>query len=437
MTTGPKRPNAEDLIPDLDVPQRPVSRAPVPKTSGRPAAPAELELALDTNPAMPSSASAEYFGSQALSGGDFDADYDALERSNFQAVEAVRVHQEAKRRHWPSGATPDSATLNVPREIVAETASYGDAPGSALLAPMYAARVFSRRRAVGARAKSLRAELSALERKRDEVLSSMAEARLPQVQGRVDALRAADELIEERRRTLASSNAEFEAKSTAIAERLRIVDQRANEKSAERAACASVHERAQEEFERTDAKHKRCFIELRPFAELIEKGVQLTAEQAQKVKQLEAQVAAITPHLDAAKERFQTTTAALATMDRDLDQLAKERQEIERQRRLLEVNLTQEIRSRSTELDQARAARVAALADIGRDILALRGRIDVDDALLDRILEDDRVITEKAAVLDAHLRALDAYDADAYKKGFLVAGVLILAIIVAIAWAVT
>lgn len=68
---------------------------------------------------------------------------------------------------WPTGTTPEPQALRIDATDVERLAAYGDPGGPLLLAPLYAYRVFSRRRELARLHARARAQLSECEARRD------------------------------------------------------------------------------------------------------------------------------------------------------------------------------------------------------------------------------------------------------------------------------
>src|SRR5690606_13136435 len=80
---------------------------------------------------------------------------------------------------WPTGVTPTSEDLRIDDTEVRTLAGFGPPPAFFLLAPVYAARVLLRRRALEASSVAAEADLRKAEQDRDEQLVRVAEQARP------------------------------------------------------------------------------------------------------------------------------------------------------------------------------------------------------------------------------------------------------------------
>lgn len=82
---------------------------------------------------------------------------------------------------WPDGKTPDRARVLLDPNDVQRCAAYGAAPKGMLTTPVYAARVWLRRRALVASLRAANEELADAESQRDALLTRMLEQLRPEL----------------------------------------------------------------------------------------------------------------------------------------------------------------------------------------------------------------------------------------------------------------
>jgi hypothetical protein len=124
----------------------------------------------------------------------------------------------------------------------------------------------------------------------------------------------------------------------------------------------------------------------------------------------------------------------LASAEADGKQVERRLIEAERHRSALDQEFQKQIGVRAEGVNESEIARVQALSDVMRKILAARGDIvDVPREGLDGIAKADEAVHARALDLEKLVRALDAFDYDAYARGRLLIGVavaLVIAVIV-------
>ena len=402
-----------------------------------------VSIALDTGdaPAVASDTSSYFGGGSPPSGSrgaSDDGDLDLYEGSSANALAVQSAPSTASsRRKWPTGKSPDPMSFRIDSVDVTLAADYGDAPQSALAAPAYAVRVLRRKRALDVIVKELFAAVLDAEKKRDELLVTMVQ----DLRGKILMVEEGATLFEpivaiegvalERRSALAGTSAEYDARVADLAGRGRTNEREADEQRTiieQRTAALAELVRS---FERADAKKKRLYIELGGLVSISEKtGGKLTSEQSASVARLEAEILAQKPELDAATRAVEASKAALAAAEAELRKIALGGREIDRLRRAVDDESQKQIGARSQGVIEADQQRLDAFAELGRKVLAERGRlVDVRAEALDAIGRADQVVESRAAELEKHVRARDAYDSDAVKKGV---GILAFAVVVVV-----
>jgi hypothetical protein len=360
------------------------------------------------------------------SAGASDDDLDLYEGSlaNAQAVQGAASSPSSKKK-WPTGKSPDPAEFRIDAVDVRVTADYGDAPGSALAAPAYAIRVLGRKRALNAVLKDLSSSLHEAEKQRDDLLVRMVQ----DLRGKIlmvdegatlfEPIVAIERVALERRSALAGTSAEYDARVADLGERRQANDHEAEQQRLvieQRTASLAAMARA---FERADAKKKRLYIELGGLVSLSEKsGGKLTPEQSASVARLEAEILAQKPELDATTRAVDASRAVLAAAEADLRKIVLAGRDLDRLRKAVDTELQKQIGTRSQGVTEAEQQRLDAFAELGRKVLAEKGRlVDVRLEVLDAIGRGDQAVLERAQELEKHVRAREAYDSDALKTG--------------------
>lgn len=420
-------------IPDLEV------QAKVPAQATRPAttsgADAGSKAVRDPESGGFATDVQDYFGS-----GNFDASDFGESHENLETVDLVGGGADPLARTWPTGTTPDVAALVIDSVEVRLAADYGPAPKHALASPLYAVRVARRRGELEANTKQLAAALSDAEKKRDDILVATA----LQLRGKVLLVEGGDDLFApvveierlalERRSSLAGTNAEYDRRARELEESMEAIRREAAQRKLDVDRAAQALAKQRETLERVMAKKKRLYIEIRGIMDAAEKaGGDFSASQSARIAELEAAVAAHNPDVERCERDVGTAETALAAAEADGKQVERRHVEAERRRSALDQEFQKQIGVRAEGVNESERARVQALSDVMRKILAARGDIvDVPRESLDGIAKVDEAVHTRALELEKLVRALDAFDYDAYARGRLLIGVAIALVVAAV-----
>ena len=449
MPSGQK-PRSDKDIPDLAAPVRSARPGPQRTASGQSAA-------VRTSRG-PNSGPMEYFGS-----GTFDLDplgdgsssplaldtrdaHDevsssrrrpATSPSTGDSFESTKTSAETLGRRepvreagptWPTGTSPDPASLDVDPLEVGITSDFGPAPTNVALAPAYAMRVFFRRRELRTQIAELGATFEVAEKARDELLVALAEhvreraANDEELAKLFAGVSAVEGVARTRKANLVGVSTEYDELSSKLEEERAAIERAVaeNAQTVESARHALAERRRV--LDRAEARKKRAYIEIRGILDLVEKsGGGPSAPQTAKLDELERAVAAQKPELDAATAAVAETEATFHDAENGARELDKRTRELERQRRALDARFKKQLGVRTGGVTDAEKDRALSLADAARKVLALRGRTDVPTATLDRIAQGDRVVLERALELEKHVRARNTYDIAAFKRGVAIA----------------
>jgi hypothetical protein len=392
---------------------------------------ASLDLALDDVPDPRTSLRSPSSG---------DRTGDAIERT-AQAARSLPPRPAKDDRQWPTGTSPDSASLGIEPAEVTLTAEYGAPPANPFAAVVYATRVLVRKRALRARVRELDARLTAAERERDKLLSTMLAGVRGVLTGTADGQRLLEPVARieamavERLTALSGASADYERRSAELGREEASLAQ-------ERNACAAAVERAAAELaerkhahQREEAKKKRLYIEVTAILDAVEKaGGVPTAEQAARLAAREADIATHKPDLDRTADAAAAASAAVAAAEATGREVARRARDVERRRTALAADSRKQLGAHSQGVEEAETHLLVATAEAARGVLAARGRlVDVPGGMLEAIQAADKAVAGAARELTRHVLALDAHDHDGLKTGLMTAfGVLAAVLLVAI-----
>jgi len=249
-------------VPELDIPKPPPPKpkAPAKKKEEEIA----IELAVDMNEVRPIAPTAVSSGPR-LSAPPSSSGVRAASDPPFPIVAS-----SPPRTVHMSGAPGRPLALESDEEIEARTlAAYGDPPKNAILSPMYAYKVFTRRKELQRLLVGRREEATLAARRAEDALVALGERARPLAAGdpqcarSLEELKRAEELMRSRDHSLAREQ-------DAHAERLRSIDQRIAGVESELVAAQAAERRvaseladAQAALQRSEARFKRAEIELR------------------------------------------------------------------------------------------------------------------------------------------------------------------------------
>ena len=355
----------------------------------------------------------------------------------------------------PPGAPPAPPTAPPPQRSLAPElpavdasaagllARYGPAPSAIYLAPLYAFRVFTRQRELRADLARLNGEITAQERKLDELFAGVASAARPALgnDARFEAVRQLESIAGERGAALSQTNEQFKAQNDQLEQQLAAVQEQLPPLDAEKQrATAAVAER-EAELGRVVAKQKRFLIEARSVKmSALPAGsppnTPLPADAAARIQALESQAAAVQPEVDQHKHALAEAQAALQTVRNHLGALGQHTRRIQDQQKALARQFQGQLSAANAGFSDAQRELTSALAEVGRGLVAQRDGLSLDPAALAAIGTGEanlRRLTESNAL---HLAALDAYDREAVKKGYLLVagavGLVVISIVLAI-----
>lgn len=363
-----------------------------------------------------------------VSGAQFSDDGFELDSVQAPPLPGLTVAPEG-RANWPTGVTPSRETLALDLLEVRLLADYGATPAFGPLAVVYALRVALRQRALAARLRDLEKQLLLAERARDTLLAALAERALPELE-RSEAFRRVLEplsevqsLTNERGRALSATSAEHAAELGRLDAEISTESAELARERAASAELAGLLAAREHTFQRVEARHKRCFIEMRAIEQQAAQrvgpaGGEMPAELFAKLAPLQAQVEALRPELEQARTAYESTRAELELRGRQQKQREQKALDLERKKRQVGERYRPVLSARQQGLGEAAAHRRNLLADVGRSVLATRGGVSVDEPTLEGLRQADSQVSALVKQSELHLRALDASDRDKVKSGF-------------------
>lgn len=392
-------------------------------------------------------AGAPSFGLE-LSGSAFDDDLDSI-HSGSKVELAGAVTQESSQRRveataWPSGRTRSPEQLPVDPLEITLTADYGAAPTSALLAPLYAYRVYTRRAPLQQALARHHAGLVQAEAERDDALARLA-SELRSLLEASDTFRRLLEPIREVERLSGDRHAALSQVDSGYREQMGKFDgdlarlgEALAQASAVRAERSALAEARDNELRRADAKLKRVQIEMRGVLDLARQAVgpeggDMPPAQAAQLAELQTRIKALEPEALQARSEYATAEQALEQAQAEQRRLEAQKRALERQRAQAGGELEKQLSARAAGVTDAEQQRRSALAEVARAVLAARGSVAVPEATLHALREHDRRVEAQAVRVETHVRALDAHDRERVRQGIIVAlstlGVVVLAIV--------
>ncbi|GAC1519300.1 MAG: hypothetical protein NVS3B10_21070 [Polyangiales bacterium] len=318
------------------------------------------------------------------------------------------------------------AATELDRYEVLALADYGPEPRGWVQLVPYAIRVKLRQRELRRAMAGVRAALTEAEARRDERYVELGEVLRPLVAAHADlrpfggSLEAAERTRGTRQSGLADADARFQ-------ERVGMVDRQLAELDAPLASVRSELERRRAEAasaeglrQKHEARRKRVEIEVRA-AEATLQSPQATAQQRQ---QAEARIAAARQERDvrAAEETIATTAAqesearatasgrSLQATEERIAALRAARREVER-----EFSRQGEIRSEGIEVASREVRQ--ALLELGKSSAASAVTAPGADVKRKGIADGEASVRRLQLDLERHLRALDAANAAAVRRG--------------------
>ncbi len=479
QATVPVRPNAVPGAPaaasaaasfdaDLDLPAQPArarqpaaprANAPVPSAPAPAPAPGDPsayfgsgtfdEGSLETRSIEPSGGGGplDYFGGGTFGDDDFEgfSQSNALSLSVEQSAGSPRRADEGAR--WPSGRSPDPATLRPDEVEMALAADYGPPPTAVWMTPIYAVRVFARQRALRPIVAEKKAALDRAEIARDEHVMDAVQAVRAHMETDENLRRMLapvherETVANQRKDAVASTNADYSERIAQIDARQQEHEAHLSQKRAEERRHADVVAVAEEPHRKAVIHFKRLQIELRSLNQVAQNaaktGGSLAPDHTAKVQHFDAQARDVKAQVDALAAEVDVARAPLLAVQKEISGLERALRDLATQRRGLDAEFAKQMGARSAGLDAATRELREAFAQVGRSLLATRGAVAIPETHLEAIRAGDEAVLRASLDLELHLRAIDSCDHDLVKRGHVVlaciAGGLILLVVLLVA----
>ncbi|MBX3183903.1 MAG: hypothetical protein KIT72_07260 [Polyangiaceae bacterium] len=344
---------------------------------------------------------------------------------------ALRV---AQARELPSPDTPRGEELPIDALVAHEVSEYGEAPSGWLTAPLYAARVFTRRLELRREQQRLAAQLTVAERRRDEALAEFALALRPAI----EAERTSAALLAEVQRLEGSSGEareatralkqEFEQKCGVLDQAdfdLQLTLGGLTEQVAGFEQAATI---AREAHRRATAKLQRAQIELRSLHEVAAReqaSGQLTEATAERIATFERAQVQLAPDVQTTRDELVERERPLRACLSEVAAVEKQRGALARQRRELEAAYKEQLAQRGQSTDAANAELQRALTTVGRELLRRPGTVSIGEREVAPVAERVSRVVQAAQALELMVRAEQSYDAEAVRRGVRAVGTAI------------
>lgn len=354
----------------------------------------------------------------------------------------------------PAGAAArPGAALQIDAYEVRALADFGEAPHGILQTVPYAVRVTLRQRELRRALAGVRSALTEGEKRRDDRLVELGQVMRPEIEGNPDFAAAAAPLADAektkraREEGLQSASGEFRQRVGALDQEIALEDQPLSRGRAEAAEREKAWESAEELRKRHEARRKRVEIEVRNAQAKLERAETPPGEKQQATALIQA--AQGERGTRAAEEKLATdqardAEAKLALARRAVAEVEAKIADLRKRRRAVEDEFARQGAVRMEGIDAASREVRGALLEIGRrlakgglDPAGYRGAATHESAERIRklIAEADAQVSRLQYDLEKHLRALDAADDGALRKGrIILVAVVVLLLGSFIAW---
>jgi chromosome segregation ATPase len=315
---------------------------------------------------------------------------------------------------------------------------------NAVLSPMYAYRVLSRRSPIKKATALSHVELTSAELSRDLELMELSRELRPALEAN-DAFRRLLEPIRDVERVAGERSAALSEADAGYREQMARFDAelaqlRETEASAEAfyQGKAKLADSTKNELRRAEAKHQRVQIEIRGVLDVARQalgpaGGDMAPEHAAELAELQARAAALMPDVTRALATHATSTKAQDDAQAEVRRIQNQRRQLERQKASAGSALEKQRTVRAQSVSEAEKQRRDAMADVARAVLAARGAVAVPEPRLQALRDHDKNVEAAAIRLETYVRALDSYDRGRVKQGIIlvlsVLGVVLLSIL--------
>jgi chromosome segregation ATPase len=344
---------------------------------------------------------------------------------------------------WPTGRTRTADQLAVDPLEVSLVADYGAAPQNAVLTPLYAYRVYARRRILQRAIAEQHAALEHAEAERDTALAALASELRPLLEANdalkrlLEPVREVERLAGDRHAAFSQADAGYREQMASFDQQLGALGQAQSQAQANVTRSRAAADATESTLQRAEAKSKRVQIEIRGVMDVARQalgpaGGDIPAPQAAQLAELQARQKALEPELLAARAAHAATSAELERSQNELDRLQSQAAKLERQKAATGGGLEQQLSLRAAGVSDAEKQRRDALAEVARGVLQSRGGVALPEATVQALLAHDARVEAQALRLETHVRALDSQDHERVRQGVILAlsafGLVVLAI---------
>jgi hypothetical protein len=378
---------------------------------------------------------------------DLDEEDEALLQLGSNVELGLGASPEAAPRqqeNWPHGYTRPADKLPIDPEAVTSVAGYGPAPKNAILAPLYAYRVLSRRSALKRAIAARLAELRRAELGRDTQLMQLSNELRPTLEANevfrrlLEPIRQVEQLAGERSAALSQADAGYREEMARFDAELQQLRDGEAQAQATLTQSSRGAEASHNELRRAEARHRRVQIEIRGVLDVARRelgpaGGDMSPAHAAQLAELEERSKSLEPELSRSRAAHATAEAARGEAEAEVRRCQARIQQLERQKAGAGSALAKQLSLQAAGVDEAERGRRDALADVARAVLATRGVGKVPEAVRVALLGHDQAVEAAAIGLETHVRALDAYDRERVKQGVVLVlsalGVVLLSIL--------
>ena len=337
---------------------------------------------------------------------------------------------------WPTGVTPEPGSVAISQAQIEPLCAWGQRPTNWWQSVIYAYFVCQGRRQLAAQLRVSESDLVQAEAQRDETLAALAASAKDTLasQGALKALLEAVETAAAESGQLAQQKQTVEAN---LESEVRGLDEALGEQQAKLSVIERQHQQCQRDDEDAQLNLKRELARLQRLAierRNIEQAGAQDPEAAAKLEALSQQEAGLVPQIDAAKATAAARRTALDGIDSEAAQVQAHMRELQRRKGQLLRSQAAQLQKATSAADFAVARKRSALADLGRAILAAKGRIAVEPAALKELTKHDASVNALWSRQQVYLQALDSYDRDAVRRGTTIVIAFLAVLLLGIAW---
>jgi len=418
----PSNPISE--IPDLDIglpSKRPAGGAQRNEVSVRPIAAQSSEYGI------------EGILDDDLLGSDFDPaslDIDVSDAARHISVASLAGSA------WPHGTTPEPGSLEIGPAQLEPLCSWGERPTQWWQTIGYAFLVGQGRRQLKGQLGPISRELSQAQALRDECLARLAVALKDSLkrEGSLNsALEAAETALTQQHQFAEQqrcAEANLSSETLALDQARAMAEAEIDELNKQASNLRDQMEDAKISLRREQARHQRLGIEQRNIEQASPPG----SPPAARIVELVQQAEALGPQIKLAQDKVNSARTALEETTTAIEERTSQVRELEHRKDLLIRSLSSQLRQVSAAADGAIERQRKAWADLGRAILAARGRIAVNDATLREVARHDEAVATVWRREQVYTLALDNFDKAAVKRGIGLALAFLAVIVITMAW---